>query len=296
MIHLNSKSLDDISIDHLKKVQKKITDEQSFEEQAKKANTKWDNKSSGSGKSVFKNIKDTLIGMCVGLELCVYCEQNEATDIEHIYPKKLYPEKAFVWDNYVLVCGKCNTHYKSDKFKIFNPLNSSIDEDVTPARGVYIKPANYDALFINQREENPMDFLELDLVNKQFIFVEKHPPGTREYKKARYTKDLLGLNTRAALVASRKAAAKFYLSRLEKYVAVKNANDILELDEALNDDSIDIEWNNSFDIEKRRILEFIQTDILTYSHPSVLKELISQRNSLPKTNSLLNNAPEITTW
>ena len=296
MIHLNSKSIDASSNAHLEKVQKEITDEPSFETQAKKASAKWDSKTSGAGKSVFKNIKDTLIEMCVGVEICAYCEQNEATDIEHIYPKKLYPEKSFTWDNYVLACGKCNTHHKSDKFKIFNPLNSSIEEDVTPPRGKYIQPANDDALFINQRIENPMALLELDLVNRQFIFTEKHPPGTREYKKAKYTKDLLGLNTRAALVASRKSAAKFYLSRFEKYVAAKNANDFQQLSEALNDDLSDIDQTQNFDTEKARILESIKSDILSYSHPTVLKELISQRLNLPKTNSLLIQATEIITW
>ena len=186
MIHLNSKNIDASSNAHLEKVQKEITDEPTFEEQAKKASAKWDSKTSGAGKSAFKNIKDTLIEMCVGVEICVYCEQNEATDIEHIYPKKLYPEKAFTWENYVLACGKCNTHHKSDKFKIFNPQNSDLEEDVTPPRGEYIKPANDDALFINQRKENPMDLLELDLENKQFVFIEKYPVGTREYKKAKY--------------------------------------------------------------------------------------------------------------
>lgn len=296
MIHLNSKNIDASSNAHLEKVQKEITDELSFEAKAKKANSKWDSKTSGNGKSAFKNIKDILIEMCVGVELCVYCEQNEATDIEHIFPKKLYPEKAFTWENYVLACGKCNTHHKSDKFKIFNPQNSVIEEDVTPPRGVYIQPANDDALFINQRAENPMDLFELDLVNRQFIFIEKYPEGTREYKKAKYTKELLGLNTRAALVASRKAAAKFYLSRFEKYVGAKNAVDFQQLSDALNDDLSDIDQTKDFNIEKARILESIKSDILSYSHPTVLKELIAQRDSLPKTYSLLNQAPEITNW
>ena len=296
MIHLNSKNIDASSNAHLEKVQKEITDEPTFEEQAKKASAKWDSKTSGAGKSAFKNIKDTLMDMCVSVEICVYCEQNEATDIEHIYPKKLYPEKSFTWENYVLACGKCNTHHKSDKFKIFKPHNSAIEEDVTPPRGVYIQPANDDSLFINQRKENPMALLELDLVNKQFVFIEKFPEGTREYKKAKYTKDLLGLNTRAALVASRKAAAKFYLSRFEKYVGAKNAIDFQQLSDALNDDLGDIDQTQDFDIEKARILESIKTDVLSYSHPTVMKELISQRDSLPKTNSLLNKAPEITTW
>ena len=159
MIKLSSKPITQASVTHLNSVQQIVLSEVSFEDKVRKASSKWDSKTSSAGKTVFKDVKDTLITMCVGVEICVYCEQNEATDIEHIYPKKLYPGKAFLWDNYVLVCGKCNTHHKSDKFRIFNPANSVTDFDITPARGTYRQPENDDALFINQRVEDPMDSL-----------------------------------------------------------------------------------------------------------------------------------------
>ncbi|MEO8148998.1 MAG: HNH endonuclease [Bacteroidia bacterium] len=296
MINLNSETIQASSVAHLSLVQNQIINESTFEAQAKKANAKWSSKASGTGKAAFKDIRNTLIRMCVGVEICVYCEQNEATDIEHIFPKKLYPEKAFAWDNYVLACSKCNTHHKSDKFKIFNPKNSTTAQDVTPARGTFTKPANDDALFINQRIENPLDFLELDLVNQQFVFTEKFAAGTREYLKAKYTKDLLGLNTRAALVANRKNAAKFFISRLEKYVAAKNAQNFQDLINAINDDWGAIDKNKNFANAKQGILDSIKNDILSYSHPTVWKELIRQRQKLPKTNTLLNQAPEALNW
>ena len=296
MIYLNSKNIHASSVTHLSLVQQEIINEPTFEVQAKKAKSKWESKTSGGGKTAFKNIKDTLIEMCVGVEICVYCEQNEATDIEHIYPKKLYPEKAFTWNNYVLACGKCNTHHKSDKFKIFNPQNSTNEEDVTAPRGTFVKPANDDSLFINQRVDNPLDFFELDLVNQLFVFTEKFPEGTREYKRANYTKNLLGLNTRAALVANRRNAAKFYVSRLEKYVAAKAATTFQELTDAINDDWGAIDHTKDFDLEKNRIIDSIKSDILSYSHPTVWKELVRQRQNLPKTNSLFNQAPEAIVW
>ena len=97
MIRLNSKNIKASSVTHLNSVQQGVLTQATFEAKAKKANARWDSKSStNDAKVAFKDIKDTLIEMCVGVEICVYCEQNEATDIEHIYPKKLYPEKAFV--------------------------------------------------------------------------------------------------------------------------------------------------------------------------------------------------------
>jgi len=296
MIFLSFKDIQTSSVAHLDKVQKDILKETTFEARAKRANSKWDSKTSGTGKQAFSDIKTVLTEMCVGVEICVYCEQNEATDIEHIFPKKLYPGKAFEWTNYVLACGKCNTHHKSDKFKIFNPQNSTLVEDVTPPRGTYAEPANDDSLFINQRIEDPMDFFELDLVNRQFLYIEKHPEGTREFIKAKYTKELLGLNTRSALVANRRNAAKFYVSRLEKYTAAKVSTNFQELIAAINDDWGGIDQQANFADEKGRVLDSIKNDILTNSHPTVWKELIRQRHNLPKTGSLLNQVPEALSW
>lgn len=291
MLRLNSENLAKESSDYLASEQDEIDALNEFESKAKKAISLWGSKSASS----FKKIKELLIKMCVGVEICVYCENNEATDVEHIYPKKLYPEKAFIWENYVLACGKCNSHHKSDKFKIFKSLASADSEDVTPPRKTYRQPSNDDALFINQRKEDPMNFLELDLLQQTFIFIEKFPEGTREYYRASYTIDLLGLNKRGALIAARKNAARFFVGRLEKYVDAKNSADFQELKDAV-DDFGTIDETKNFAQEKNRILESIKKDILENSHPTVWKELIRQRNSLPKTNRLLNDAPEAVNW
>ena len=291
MLRLNSKNLTQVSLNHLALQQGKVDILATFEEKAKKASSLWDGKSSAQ----FGKIRTILKEMCVAVEICVYCENNEATDIEHIYPKKLYPEKAFTWENYVLACGKCNSHHKSDKFKIFPLQNTADTEDVTPPRGTYRQPANDDALFINQRADNPLDFLELDLLNRTFIFTEKFPEGTREYHRAFYTIELLGLNTRGALIAARKNAARFFIGRLEKYVNAKKSADFQELKDAV-DDFGTIDETANFAQEKNKILESIKNDILENSHPTVWKELIRQRVNLPKTHRLLNDAPEAVNW
>ncbi len=296
MLQLPSDTIQDASVTHLRSVQNKIVNEATFELQVKKAESTWKNKNSGRGRAPFVDIKSTLKNMCIGIEICVYCEQNEATDIEHIYPKKLYPEKAFSWENYVLACGKCNTHHKSDKFSIFHPANSTSEVDITPPRGIYVKPPNDDALFINQRTEDPMELLELDLVLNLFVFTEKYPPGTREYKKAAYTKDLLGLNTRGSLVANRKNAAHFFISRLEKYCKAKSSTNFRELILLDPDNWGHIDQTLSFMVEKHRIMEAIKKDLLSNTHRTVWKELIRQRLKLPRTNSLLDAAPEALSW
>lgn len=297
MLRLNSKNLTSLTAAHLASKQKQINDlsnsdkEKEFEAQAKEAVKLWGSKTS----TAFDEIKQTLKDLCVSVEICVYCENNEATDIEHIYPKKLYPEKAFSWNNYVLACGKCNSHHKSDKFKIFNPQNSANIEDVTPPRGTYRKPNNDDALFLNQRIDDPLDYLELDLKNRTFVFIEKYPQGTRQYERAKYTIELLGLNTRGALKKARENAALFFVNRLEKYVGVKRSTNFQELKDAV-DDFGSIDETAFFEHEKTRILESIKKTILENQHPTVWKELIRQRKNLTKTNRLLNEAPEAISW
>lgn len=232
--------------------------------------------------------------MCSGVQICVYCEHNEATDIEHIYPKRLYPEKAFTWDNYVFACGRCNTHYKGENFKIFSPIGSATVQDITPQVDVYNIPSNDDAVFIHQRNEDPMALLELDILNQQYIFSERYADG-RNYEKAKYTKEILGLNERADLVRQRKAAHRWYFSELSKYVAVKNAVDFNSLILAAKGEII-IDTTSVFAIEKQRSLDSIKDDIISHSHPTVWKELIRQRDQLPQTNVLINQAIEILAW
>ena len=293
MLLLNFKNLTQTSVNYLKGKQDKIDALQTIKEKAQEATDLW----AGKSRPRFEEIRKVLKEMCVGVEICVYCENNEATDIEHIYPKKLYPEKAFTWDNYVLACNKCNSHYKSDKFKIFNPKNSAMVEDVTLPRGTYNQPANDDSLFVNQRTQNPLDLIELDILNQRFIFTERGQQGTRDYEKVSFTIDLLGLNTRGALIAARKQAVRFFINRLENYVLAKKASDFQELKDAVDDDEVgSLDDTANFATEKQRTLDSIKTDILEGSHPTVWYELIRQRTSLTKTDALLNQAPEALSW
>jgi len=46
---------------------------------------------------------------------CAYCEITVARDVEHYYPKSLYPQRMFRWDNFLFACKNCNTD-KSNRF------------------------------------------------------------------------------------------------------------------------------------------------------------------------------------
>ena len=46
---------------------------------------------------------------------CAYCEQVAAKDIEHFWPKTMYPARMFDWDNFLRGCKNCN-NAKRDRF------------------------------------------------------------------------------------------------------------------------------------------------------------------------------------
>lgn len=279
------------TIDHLASKQNLIDDlddsiEQSkvFEEKATKANSLWKSKKS----KAFDEVKEALKQLCSVYEVCVYCECNEATDIEHIYPKKFYPNKAFSWENYVLACGKCNSHLKNDKCSIFNPKGSKTIEKLSG------QPANEDILFINQREEDPFDYIDLDL--KTGIFT----PASfekRKYERADYTIKLLDLNGRSNFKSARVNAKIFFIDRLNTYVKANLSTCFEELERALHPEiHQDIFETKDFNAEKDRHLENIKKQILGKKQRTVWKQIIHQRDKFSILEKLFNNAPEALNW
>jgi hypothetical protein len=269
-----------------------------FIEKSNAAGTKWDSKdSSNAGKMAFAEIKSMLTSMCIGVGICNYCEANEATDIEHIRAKSLFPEYAFFWENYILACKICNTTYKMDKASIFVPKGSNIAIDISPKRGATkTQPANEDTLLINPRTENPTRFIMLDLVGRTFNYIPKKPVGTREYLRADYSiNTLLKLNDRQALVEARKAAFKDFQNLLKNYIACGKATTYDELELATGDEP-QVNRSSSLSTEIIRIQSHIKNNIISRSQPTVWLEMKRQRAKLNITNQLFKQAPEALLW
>src|SRR5690606_18383607 len=113
--------------------------------------------------------------------------------------------------------------------------------------------------------------------------------------KAKYTIALLCLNDRDALVEGRKAAGRYYISRMEKYVSLKQATDFTALESIVTDLYL-LDKHVSFAEEQERLMNAVKNEILHYAHPTIWKELIRQQDHLPKTKNLLKLAPEALTW
>jgi uncharacterized protein (TIGR02646 family) len=292
MLHLPSKSLSTTTQNYLDKLQKQVDAELTFEKKALKAKSLWEQKrSSKAGKKAFDEIKEVLKTMCVGIKTCNYCEHDRAFDIEHIYPKSLYPSLAFVWENYLLACKGCNSEYKSDNFAIFKPKGSIITH-ILPRN---IEPDNDDALLLNPRKEEPTELLRLNLTSQTFFYDPIHDVNSREYLRADYTTECLELNTDESLIVARRNLTKTYLERLQNCLKARESITFDDLDKATNGFPMS-DRTQSFESEKQRILENIKNSFKELSHPTVWFELKRQRDKLQRTNQLFNQLPEALNW
>ena len=97
MIQLSSKPLSTQAADGLKNLQNNVDGKAIYIEQVAEAIRLWGNKPN----TTFSAVKKALIDLTISVQTCNYCENNEATDIEHIYPKSHFPSRCFDWNNYI---------------------------------------------------------------------------------------------------------------------------------------------------------------------------------------------------
>lgn len=217
--------------------------------------------------AAFKVVRGNLAGMSGGTMRCNYCEDSNANQVEHIYPKNYYPEKCFDWENYCYACGPCNQP-KSDKFAVFeNDTNEEVNlkelqEDTPPPDG--------QVLLLDPRAEDPLKCLFLD-TKDTFKFVP-YQEGEKDIRRAEYTIEVLGLNSRSHLVRARKVAFDNFKARLFEYVHKKEAG------------------------ERPEVLQPLVDSLRSEHHQTVWHEMIRQRALHPEVDDLLNRAEEALKW
>lgn len=290
MLQLASNALPQYAQARLDSLQSEVDKNTSFAERVKKVESLWNGKiKSVAGKKTFDAVKETLKAMCVSAEICNYCEQNEANDIEHVYPKSLFPAMAFQWNNFLLACKQCNTAYKLDSFAVLD----AEDNILRIPRG--IEPPHSNGAFIHPRMENPADFMILNLGSFRFDLM----PGLdkKNTNKAHYTLEVLQLNNRDQLVQSRKAAAIYRYQRMELLARILSAGSVSAIKELLTpyDDLIDDALPLS-DL-KQQLKEGFKKDVQSYPHPSVwyaIKKI--QRIVDTKWQTIFSDVPEALGW
>ncbi len=265
MLQLPITSLPSVTQKKLDEYQKEVNAEADFSAQVKAAKKLFGQRNTKTN-AAFKVVRQTLAQMCVGARRCCYCEDSVADEVEHIYPKDLYPEKVFEWRNYLYACGPCNGP-KNNQFAVFS-ANSDLPQVLTPSES---PPPKGDPVLIDPRGENPLDFLELDFVST-FLFLPLETLTPRDTERAKYTLAVLALNNREYLRQAREDAFKNYIARFKEYIQAKE------------------------DGEGPEELMRISKGITQMNHPTVWAEIKRQHNSHPKLNTLFQKAPEALTW
>lgn len=243
----------------LEALQKDVDSARSFEARVEKA-AKAFAAQNKKGRPLFDGVKAALTSMCAGARRCNYCEDSCADEVEHLWPKKLFPERVFAWDNYCYACGGCNGP-KNSRFALFK--RGSAVPSVLPAGA---KPFAGEPVIVDPRSEDPTLLLVLDVL-ETFHFAPSAGASPRERARAEYSISVLGLN-REPLPKARRNALVGYVARLHWYVAEKS------------------------EAARARIRE----DLCATPHPTVWYEALRFRKALPKLDALLKKAPEAVKW
>ena len=233
-----------------------------YEEKVLTAKEMWGAKN----KNHFITLRTLLEQSSIGSRRCHYCEDSAADEVEHIWPKKFYPEKAFVWTNYLFACGPCNGSNKNDQFAVFDPL-SEVLHISRGDRDPVVPPAVGAPVLLNPHVDDPMAYMELDLATGLFV-----PIGNKNeigYKRAHYTIRVLGLNKRDYLSHARRNAYGSYIDSIKVYVKMKQ------------------EHASSADLAAKR------SEIIERHHPSVWLEIKRLAVDRIQHHEMFDQAPEL---
>ena len=205
--------------------------------------------------------------MCSGARRCGYCEDSVGDEVEHIKPKDLYPEDVFVWENYLLACGPCNRG-KNNNFAVIRNRELL---NVTRGRNAPIrKPVHGLPAPINPREEDPLEILDLEIVDT-FLFLPRDDLSDVEELRAEYSIEILQLN-RDILLEARREAYGSYRARLSEYRSTRD--------------------NGAGEPELRSLREAITAS----AHPTVWREMQRQQSVIGELQPLFLDVPEALTW
>ena len=220
-----------------------------------------------SGNVAFRAVRNRLAVMCSGARRCGYCEDSVGDEIEHIKPKDLYPERTFVWENYLLACGQCNRG-KSSRFSV---IVCGDLVDVTRRRDAPVlrPPEGLPALIV-PRDEDPLAFVDLEIVDT-FMFLPREDLQGVDEERAEYTIEVLKLN-RDVLLEARREAYGAYRARLVEYRSLR--------DSGASDADLGI----------------LRDAITSSAHPTVWREMQRQQAVIDELRVLFLDVPEALNW
>lgn len=264
MLRLHDPGLDQATSKVLVACQAEVDAGGNYVERVRAAARLWPSRSK---RSAFRRVRAGLADMCAGAQRCCWCEDSAGTDIEHIRPKSLYPERTFRWENYLLACAGCNRH-KGSRFAV---LAGESVVDVSRRRGdPIIPPARGAAVLVDPRAEDPLDYFALEIVDT-FLFLACEGLGRTDERRAEYTIDLLDLNREHLRVARREAYGT-YRARLVEYRKERERGAPVQA------------------------LARLASAIVASAHPTVWREMQRQHAQIDEMTTLFGDVPEALSW
>lgn len=281
MLRLRDDDVTPVTQSHLASRQADVDGCPDYAGRIAKAKALWDAKrNTVAGKAAFDDVRAVLEGMCCGAVRCAYCNDSAGDEIEHVLPKSVFPDHAFRWSNYVLACGPCNGTHKRDKYAYLDAAGRAQDVTIPrKATAAVLPPPPGPHALIDPRMENPLDFLELDLVahdpavgwvEGEFRFEPRPRLDPGSHSRAVYTRNTLGLNRRLLLDA-RRDAFRSYRARIKEYAQAKAAD------------------------ETAHALTALRDGILQMPHPAVFVEM-QRQHRLEPLKRLFDSVPEALAW
>jgi len=226
--------------------------------------------------ATFKEVRATLDRMCSGARRCAYCEDSAGDEVEHVRPKNLYPDAVFKWENYLYACGSCNGP-KRNKYAVYSSASGAEVEVTRRSGDPVVEPEPGDPLLIDPRSEDPTQYLVLDLLGTH-LFRPRPGLPARWKRRAEYTIEVLGLNSRDYLPRARQQAYAAYVGLLGKYVERKR-----QVEAGSGG------WTQAD-------LDQIARELRDLPHPTVWTEIKRWRSCLYEVEQLFQAAPEALNW
>ncbi len=270
---------------HLRQAQEKIDQLPSYYKKVKQAKVLWQTKKkTNAQKAAFNRIEKAL--QAAG-QHCHYCEGSVGTSIEHFYPRGFYPNLTFVWDNYLWSCQACNTQYKGAKFALFAAPNSAQVLPLVKNRS-FLPPTNRDAVFLNPRVDNALDYWELELETGRYTV--RPELSKRAQARAQYSLELLQLNERPSLLKGRQEAFSAYSHLLSTAAAVQSDTTGAYLRELLPNKPASF-YTQSLLKQQEAAHYFLQQQFLTLPYKTVWRSMQQQAEAFPSLKALFAQAP-----
>lgn len=272
MIRLPPRSLDAATQQQLSQWQHEVDSLATYPARVETAKARFKDRNK-KGNATFDVVRVQLVAMSHGARRCAYCEDSVGDEVEHIWPKDFFPERAFVWTNYLYACGGCNGA-KLNRWRLRDAQGQLHDLRRTAAEReakTYDAPPTGEPCFLDPRSEDPGAYLHLDLVDT-FEITPRPGLGAWATDRAAWTIEHLKLNERPELIDARAGAYRCFVDHAKAHLY-----DLLVGAPAA-------------DLTRRR--DALRRD----DHPMVWHEMKRQRAHHPDLADLFTRAPELLDW